>query len=101
MGMGEKEFQRCKFSIFIPSTYKQAAPVENGESFLLCVPKIMSLSLTNASVEPDDILRDHKWLDDDCLGVDRLDRSAKRIGERYVPLPLLSLVYLVCSNPLK
>lgn len=31
MGMHEKEFQRCKFSLLVPSSsYKQAAEISDG-----------------------------------------------------------------------
>lgn len=33
MGMSEKEFQRCKFSLLVPSTYKQTAPINDGTCF--------------------------------------------------------------------
>ncbi|KEI40875.1 uncharacterized protein L969DRAFT_86115 [Mixia osmundae IAM 14324] len=61
MGTNEKEFARMKFSLIQPSTYTKPSYVAD-----------------------EDVLRDHKWQDDDFLGVDHIDRTTKRVGERAV-----------------
>jgi len=60
MGMGEKEFSRCKFNLVQPSTYSKASPIKD-----------------------EDVLREHKWLDDDCLAIDHPPRRAANL-ERAV-----------------
>lgn len=51
MGMGEKEFARCKFSLVQPSTYSKASPITD-----------------------EDVLREHKWVEDDALAIDHAPR---------------------------
>ncbi|GAA5845854.1 hypothetical protein JCM11251_002927 [Rhodosporidiobolus azoricus] len=59
-GISEKELSRTKFAITQPSIYSKPGPVEDG-----------------------DILADHKWLVDDLLGMDHIDRR-RVVGEKGV-----------------
>lgn len=82
MGMHEKEFQRCKFSLLVPSSsYKQAAEINDGAcSFILFEHQRVDTDVGWFLL--DDVIREHRWSDDDLLGVDHIDRTTKRIGER-------------------
>ncbi|GAA6050111.1 hypothetical protein JCM3770_001378 [Rhodotorula araucariae] len=59
-GTSDKELAKMKFAIVQPAVYKQPAPIQD-----------------------DDILADHKWAEEDLLGMDHLDRR-RGGGERGV-----------------
>ncbi|GAA6033904.1 hypothetical protein NBRC10512_001767 [Rhodotorula toruloides] len=59
-GSSEKDLAKMKFAIIQPAVFKQPAPIQD-----------------------DDILADHRWADDDLLGMDHPDRR-KVVSERGV-----------------
>jgi len=62
MGASDKDFGKMKFALVQPAVYSK--------------PSYLS---------DDDLLRDHKWQDEDLLGIDHIDKTPKRTGmERAV-----------------
>ncbi|GAA5890945.1 hypothetical protein JCM8208_003103 [Rhodotorula glutinis] len=56
----DKDLAKMKFAIVQPTVYKQPAPIQD-----------------------DDVLADHKWADEDLLGMDHIDKR-RVVGERGV-----------------
>ncbi|KWU45004.1 ubiquitin carboxyl-terminal hydrolase 5 [Rhodotorula sp. JG-1b] len=59
-GTSEKELAKTKFAIIQPTVFKQPAPIQD-----------------------DDVIADHRWADDDLLGMDHMDKR-RPAGERGV-----------------
>lgn len=59
-GTSDKDLAKMKFAIVQPAVYKQPAPIQD-----------------------DDVLADHKWADEDLLGMDHVDKR-RVVGERGV-----------------
>ncbi|KAH8927853.1 cysteine proteinase [Atractiella rhizophila] len=60
-GTSDKELAKMKFGIVMAAPFKQPSPISD-----------------------EDVLYDHKWAVDDYLGLDHLDRTTKRTGEKAV-----------------
>ncbi|WVQ73689.1 hypothetical protein IAR50_003269 [Cryptococcus sp. DSM 104548] len=65
LGVSEKEFSKFKFSLVTSTVFKQPSIVEE--------------------IEIDDTIYDHKWAQDDALGLDHVDkRPSKSSGEKGI-----------------
>jgi ubiquitin carboxyl-terminal hydrolase 7 len=74
IGVSDKDFAKFKFTLVTSTMYKQPSAVEEGE-FKRC----------NGNLTTDDVLFDHKWVADDALGLDHIDkRPNKTTAERGI-----------------
>jgi len=75
LGVSDKEFSKYRFALLQVATFKQPSYIEDG-NVIRFVPHGMS---TDCYAE--DIIYDHKFAPEDCLGLDHVDRSGKtRLG---------------------
>ncbi|KAK4688080.1 ubiquitin carboxyl-terminal hydrolase 7, partial [Tremellales sp. Uapishka_1] len=57
IGVSDKDFAKFKFTLVTSTVFKQPAPVEE-----------------------DDIVYDHKWMSEDALGLDHIDKRPNKVG---------------------
>lgn len=74
-----------KFAVIQPSIYTKPAPVQDSQFPDRDPPRFpRSRTLTDPRVFPAaDVLFDHKWADEDLLGMDHLDKK-RSVGEKGV-----------------
>jgi ubiquitin carboxyl-terminal hydrolase 7 len=78
IGASEKDFSRFKFSLVTAHIFKQPALVEDRTSRFVCEE-------ISADALPEDVLYDHKWVQDDAIGLDHPDRRPnKTTAERGI-----------------
>lgn len=76
--MHEKDWAKYRFALIQEATFKQPTHISDGELLLEsdCGP-LLRIALA------EDILYDHKWLAEDVLGLDHMDKSNKRTNGAY------------------
>ena len=76
--MHEKDWAKFRFALIQEATFKQPTHISDG-GLILEFDCGSSLRFTFA----EDILYDHKWLAEDVLGLDHMDKSNKRTNGAY------------------
>jgi ubiquitin carboxyl-terminal hydrolase 7 len=74
----EKDWSKFRFALIQEATFKQPTHISDGE-LMLGPDSGFSLRIVFA----EDILYDHKWLAEDVLGLDHMDKSNKRTNGAY------------------
>jgi ubiquitin carboxyl-terminal hydrolase 7 len=74
----EKDWAKYRFALIQEATFKQPTHISDGE-LILGFDRASSLRIAFT----EDILYDHKWLAEDVLGLDHMDKSNKRTNGAY------------------
>jgi len=89
----EKDWAKYRFALIQEATFKQPTHISDGE--LILGPNCGS-SLSIAFAE--DILYDHKWLAEDVLGLDHMDKAASNLAVLRWTFPTIRCVRHVINN---
>lgn len=82
-GTSDKDFAKMKFSMIQNAHYSKPSPLKDGPSSFFFAFLVGPLTDPDSFAPAEDVLFDHKWIDDDFIGLDHVDRR-KGPAERGV-----------------
>lgn len=77
LGVADKDFAKYKFSLVTSTVFKQPTGMEDSEFSSSSLSKLYGVG-DKSWFDSDDILFDHKWANDDAIGVDHYDRRPNK-----------------------
>ena len=76
INVSDKELSKYRFTLIHGGTFKQPATIEDGQSSSFSLSRICASELM-MGVFTEDIIYDHKFAPEDCLGLDHVDKSGR------------------------